>query len=465
MRSNLLTSGAVDARLFWIGVTPKWEFAIRRLLLSTFDVECVSVKHDFIIPLQLPPMKASMRILHTADWHIGHRLYERNRIEEHRQFLEWLLGSIHEHDVDVLVVSGDIFDTALPTSEATSLYYQFLFQLYEESRAQVVITAGNHDSPRHLAAPREFLKMGNIHVVGEIESGVEDCVITLPSRDADKPNEAVAIAAVPYLSERELLSHVSFETEVERVERYREAMRQLYEQCVAHMPPRVPKILMGHLVALGGQETGSERNIQIGGASTVCPGDFPEGIEYVALGHLHRAQSIEGADYPIRYSGSPLPMTFKESEYAKKVCLLDFTMAAGVELTEIDVPVFKELCRVKGDYDQVMAEAMSGDWSGKYIEVQLTLDAPRLGIGDEIREAFGDREGDVLIVEVQLEERQRESGLSAEQISSKPPEEIFEEFYRTEYNDAEVAETELPGLLETFRELVQISSTQADATE
>ena len=406
-----------------------------------------------------------MRILHTADWHIGHRLYECNRIEEHRQFLDWLLTTIQQHDVDVLIVSGDIFDTALPASEATNLYYKFLFQLYNESNTQAVITAGNHDSPRNLAAPREFLKMGHIHVVGGIDSGLEDCVITLHSRAGDKPKEAVAIAAVPYLSESELIPHISFETEVERAERYREATKQLYERCVAHMPLHLPRILMGHLAVHGAEESGSERVVQIGGASPVRSSDFPKGVDYVALGHLHRPQSVHGADYPIRYSGSPLPMTFKEAEYTKKVYIVDFTESADTQLKEINVPVFKELCRVKGDYDQVMVEAMSGDWSGKYIEVQVTLDAPRIGIGDEIREVFQEREGEVLIVEVQLAGQQHETGLSAEDISKKAPEEIFEEFYRTKHNDIEVAETELPRLLETFRELVHIASTQSDETE
>ena len=406
-----------------------------------------------------------MRILHTADWHIGHRLYERNRIEEHRQFLKWLLATIQQHEVDVLVVSGDVFDTALPASEATGLYYQFLFQLYKESDAQAVITAGNHDSPRHLAAPREFLKMGHIHVVGEIDLGLDDYVVTFHSRAGDKPKDAVTIAAIPYLSESELLPHVSLETEVERAERYREAIKQLYERCVAQMPSHLPRILMGHLVVHGGEESGSERVVQIGGASPVRPSDFPTGVDYVALGHLHRSQSIHGADYPIRYSGSPLPMTFKEAEYSKKVYLLDFTETADTQLTEIDVPVFKELCRVKGNYDQVIEEAMSRDWSGKYIEVQLTIETPRSGISDEIREMFREREGDVLIVELQLDGNQRETGLSAEEISKKSPEEIFAEFYRTECNDSDDAEAELPKLLETFGELVHIASTRTEENE
>ena len=123
------------------------------------------------------------------------------------------------------------------------------------------------------------------------------------------------------------------------------------------------------------------------------------------------------------------------------------------QLTEIDVPVFKELCRVKGNYDQVIEEAMSRDWSGKYIEVQLTIDdTTNWRLATRVRESVSKcAEGEVLIVEVQLAEQQRETGLSTDEISKKPPEEILEEFYRTKYNDAEmVAETELPEFTRNF---------------
>ena len=122
----------------------------------------------------------NMRILHTADWHIGQRLHERQRTDEHEKFLNWLLETIQEYQVELLLVSGDIFDTALPSSESTNLYYRFLYRLYNETNAYAVITAGNHDSPRHLEAPREFLKMGRIYVVG-LADEPNNCVITLPS--------------------------------------------------------------------------------------------------------------------------------------------------------------------------------------------------------------------------------------------------------------------------------------------
>ena len=388
-----------------------------------------------------------MRILHTSDWHIGHRLYERPRIKEHCQFLDWLLAKIEENAVDVLLVAGDIFDTALPSSEATDLYYQFLFRLYRETQAHAVITAGNHDSPMRLAAPREFLRMGRIHVVG-VASEPAECVLTLPTE-----NPSVAIAAVPYLSENEL-SHISFETEPERVERYRERLKEFYRQCVECIPPGLPAILMGHLFVHGGKVGDSERNIQIGGATAMQIDDFPNDATYVALGHLHRPHAISGAAYPIQYAGSPLPLRFNEASYAKKMYLLDVPTAGGVEVEEIEVPVFKKLRTVTGNIDEVRSAAMSPEWDGTYTQVQLKLERPEVGISDRIREMFHQHGGEVLSVEVELPAQTDLPEIPIEDMQQ--PTEIFEQFYKEKFNEP-------PDklMMNTFDELLQLVEDQA----
>ena len=387
-----------------------------------------------------------MRILHTSDWHIGHRLYERPRIKEHRQFLDWLLAKIKENEVDVLLVSGDIFDTALPSSEATDLYYQFLFRLYRETHTHAVITAGNHDSPMRLAAPREFLRMGRIHVVG-LASEPAECVVTLPAE-----NPSVAIAAVPYLSENEL-SHISFETEPERAERYRERLKAFYRQCVECMPSGLPKILMGHLFIHGSKMGDSERNIQIGGATAMQISDFPDDVAYVALGHLHRPHAISGTSYPVQYAGSPLPLRFNEATYTKKVYLLEVPTSGDVGVEEIEVPIFKELHTVAGNLDEVRSAAISSEWIDKYIQVQLKLDHPAVGISDEIRDIFDQRGGDVLTVEVELPVQTDRHEISVEEMQQ--PTEVFEQFYREKFNDRP---DEL--MMKTFDELLQLVEEQ-----
>ncbi len=386
-----------------------------------------------------------MRILHTADWHIGQRLHERQRTDEHEQFLNWLLETIQEYQVELLLVSGDIFDTALPSSESTNLYYRFLYRLFDETDTYTVITAGNHDSPRHLEAPREFLEMGRIYVVGTAAAPTK-CVVPLPP-----DNPQVAVAAVPFLSESDL-RHLSYETEVDRNERYRERFKAFYADCVAAMPPGIPKILMGHLFVQGGQVGDSERNVQIGGATATHASDFPKDVSYVALGHLHRPQTIKGTDYPVRYSGSPIPLRFNETGYRKVVYLLELSDDGTlIRDKEIEIPIFKALCTVEGDEASVISDAMAGDWNGKYIQVKLKLTAPRVGISDEIRQAFGNRGGEVLSVELELPEAQEGPKISVEDM--KRPEEIFEQLHRAKFDGEPPDDT----LMQTFKELVEMA--------
>ena len=385
-----------------------------------------------------------MKIMHTADWHIGQRLHERSRLDEHEQFLDWLFKRIQEHKVDLLLVSGDIFDTSLPSAEATDFYYQFLYRLSNETGAYAVITAGNHDSPRHLAAPQEFLKMGRIYVVGLAVEATK-CVFPFPP-----DNPRVMVAAVPYLSESDL-RHLSYETEVERNERYREWLKTFYADCVAAMPAELPKILMGHLFVQGGQETDSERNIQIGGATAIHANDFPDGVDYVALGHLHRPQTIKGMTYSIQYSGSPIPLKFNETGYHKKVYLLELSDDGMLMQNEaIEIPVFRELCAIEGDESLVLSKAMTGSWTDKYIQVKLKLNKPRVGISDEIRHAFDQRGGDVLSVELELPEVELTSTISGDELDR--PEKIFEEFHKANFEDQPPDDT----LAETFNELLQL---------
>jgi exonuclease SbcD len=391
-----------------------------------------------------------MRILHTSDWHIGQKIYDQNRIDEHTQFLDWLLDIIIQKNVDVLLISGDIFDSSVPSAEATDLYYRFLFDLYQKTRAHAVIIAGNHDSAVRLAAPAQFLKMGRIYVVGGIRESPQECVIRLDEK-------MISFAAVPYLNEGDILSHVSQEAEMARSLRYREAIRMIYEDCVSSMPVDDIHILMGHFFLHGGTGGESERLVQIGGTQPVRTDDLPLNVDYIALGHLHRPQRIQNSACPIVYPGSPIPLTFKESEYDKKVFVVDIGGTCDVE--EIVIPVFRELIRVEGDLDTVMARASFENWNDTYIEVQVRLDAPQIGIADTIRRAFASQGGRVLVVESVLPDTLQRESISTEDIKTKLPEEIFQDFYKHKFGEAGSSGV-MDELLTTFKELLNISREQ-----
>lgn len=394
-----------------------------------------------------------MRILHTSDWHIGQKIYERSRIDEHTHFLNWLLKIISEKKVDILLVSGDIFDSPIPSAEATDIYYKFLYDLYTQN-AHAVIIAGNHDSDVRLAAPKEFMKMGGIHVIGNFRESPKECVVSIT-----KNGQTTSFAAVPYLNEGDILSHVSLEGEVERHQRYREAVKKIYAECMSVMPDDSIRILMGHFFMQGTESSGTERIITVGDTQPIRRCDLPEDADYIALGHLHRPQRIIGNGCPIIYPGSPIPMSFKEAEYEKTVFIIDTDISGTLSIDAVQVPVFRELVRVEGTLDEILTTASFGEWKDKYIEVRVKLEKPEVGLADRIRQAFDSRGGRILVIESVFSDRDDGESISASDIQSRSPAEIFKDFFNKNYGENTLPE-ELAELLKTFNELMEINNRQ-----
>ncbi|TXF91183.1 exonuclease subunit SbcD [Neolewinella aurantiaca] len=298
-----------------------------------------------------------MRILHTADWHLGHRLYDRDRTPEHRAALAWLLETIEEENVDVLIVAGDIFDVANPSNQARELYYEFLGQLARTKCAAAVIVGGNHDSPAMLDAPKEVLKWLNLHVVGAARTQVQEEVVLI----AKPGNEAVdlIVAAVPYLRERDIRRAKSGETSEERLMGLQEGISNHYREVAAaaesvRKNPETPIIATGHLFA-GGASDHAEKKSYIYQADehNIEGGQFPKVFDYVALGHIHRAQRVGGAEH-IRYCGSLIPLTFVEGQQVRSVRIVDIGKA-GEPITsrQVNVPYFRTLLRLNAELDEV----------------------------------------------------------------------------------------------------------------
>ncbi|MBN2093266.1 exonuclease SbcCD subunit D C-terminal domain-containing protein, partial [candidate division KSB1 bacterium] len=384
--------------------------------------------------------------------HLGRKLYDRSRHQEQEQFLNWLLEIIQKNEVELLLVAGDIFDSAVPGAQAVDLYYQFLFNFYQQTRASAVIIAGNHDSATRLAAPREFLKMARIHVAGSVNKIPEQNVVLISNA-----KQTVAIIALPYLPEGEL-THISFESEVDSANRYREAVRQHYSEAIKSLSPAIPKILMGHFFVSGSQANASRQVVQVGGSLPVSLEDFPTDVKYIALGHLHHAQKFSRNEYPVIYSGSPLPYSFDDATDMKKIFLVDVLDNQPVEIKEILVPTFRELVRLSGNYDEIIKAAEEKDWDGKLIEIQIQLDVPRIGLSDAIRKAFADKGGEVASVQAQLLSLENESALSAEEVTSQSPQDIFHRFYLEQLGEPgdNSAQENFSAMQNLFNELIQL---------
>ena len=305
-------------------------------------------------------MSKLLRILHTSDWHLGRMLHGRHRHEEFAAFLSWLHEAAIQHEVDILAVAGDIFDTTTPGTKTQQLYYNFLCQMAASPCHHLVVTAGNHDSPSFLSAPKELLRPLNIHVIAAKGDSPADEVLLLRNQEGEP--EAI-VCAVPFLRDRDLRTAVPGQSIEERERDLAEGIRQHYAAvCAAaeavqeSQPVRVPVIGMGHLFAAGGSmvEGDGSRSLHVGELACVGSDAFPPLLDYVALGHLHTPQLVQGKE-TCRYSGAPLVMSFDEVGKKKSVCLVDF-MENGTQVQTLPVPVFQEIRSVRGSWLKIAEE-------------------------------------------------------------------------------------------------------------
>lgn len=313
-----------------------------------------------------------MKILHTADWHIGKVLHKQSLQKEHQLFFNWLLKTIEEEEIDLLLISGDIFDLANPAAKDRGLYYNFLSQLIGTDTS-VIITGGNHDSIGVLNAPSEVLTRLNIHVIGGATEDPRDELIEIKD-EADQLQ--VVVAAVPYLRDRDLRQHDATHKQSTRVEAIRAGIKKHYDTLAdlsKDLYPKVPLIGMGHLYTKGSITSESEREIQIGNTAAVEAKHFSDTYAYLALGHIHRPQVIDKNEY-IRYSGSPIALSFSERSDDKIVLIVTIEDGKVLSPNVVPVPKFRALKKVSGSLEKVtqQLEAYKNDATlPAFIEIEV----------------------------------------------------------------------------------------------
>lgn len=278
-----------------------------------------------------------MRILHTADWHLGRTLEGRSRQEEHEAFVDELCAMVREERIDLVLIAGDVFDTGNPSAAAEELYCDALARLGENGRRAVVVIAGNHDSPDRLTAVQALAQRHGATMFGypyddpgvytpgpdrvqRVAAGPGWAELTVPGVD-----HSAVVLALPYPSEsrlRKLIADTLGEEELQRS--YSDQVKGWLGAAAGRFRPDAVRLVTSHLYMAGGVESDVvERPIQMGGAYTVHPGAVPETAQYVALGHLHRPQEIHGTAAVTRYSGSPISFSFNETGYVKGVTVVE----------------------------------------------------------------------------------------------------------------------------------------------
>ena len=342
-----------------------------------------------------------IRILHTADWHLGQTFFGYDRTGEHEVFLNWLAEEIRQKEIDALIIAGDVFDVSNPSAASQSMYYQFIYRVTAENPyLQIVIVAGNHDSAARLEAPLPLLQAMRTEVRGvvrKLEGGEIDydhLTVELKNR---KGEVELLCMAVPFLRQGD---YPAVQTEGNP---YVEGVRELYAQLLQRLWKRRTEnqaiLAIGHLQATGSEiaeKDYSERTV-IGGLECVSPEAFSEQIAYTALGHIHKAQRVSGREN-VRYAGSPIPMSFAEKHYHHGVVMVTFDGGCAVDIERLECPKLIPLLSVPNGEPvspeailEALKELPETEAVAPYLEVKVLLEEPEPMLRQEIEDALADK--------------------------------------------------------------------------
>ncbi|WP_417886079.1 exonuclease subunit SbcD [Zunongwangia sp.] len=381
-----------------------------------------------------------MKILHTADWHIGKKLHKHDLFADFELFIDWLCTLISAEQIDVLLISGDVFDLANPSSDARKQYYQALIKL-QKLNCKIIATGGNHDSPAMLDAPKEILHELDIDIIGGLPEILSDTII--PIYNVEKKVELV-IAAIPFLRDADLRTANEGATYQDRVEAIRLGIQHTFEKAAdicQNQYPDTPALAMGHLFAAGIETSDSERDIQIGNQAAFNASQFGSFFNYIALGHIHKPQRVS-AEIPVFYSGSPIPLSFSERKDDKRILIID--TENSWEPKSVTVPNFRKLIRISGDLNDIQLKLntlKNNTGLAHLIEVDLIddlYDAQKIYTLDELVTGFKKPGYEIVKQRAQFKNKLKgtaELYTESQQLEDLKPTDVFSELLTAhEYN-------------------------------
>lgn len=400
---------------------------------------------------------ADLIVLHTSDWHLGHQLYKTRRDEQFAAFLNWLIAIIDEYKIDILIVAGDIFDTAAPNAATQKLYYDFLGKAARSHCRHIVLTAGNHDSPAFLTAPGQLLQSLDIIVVGSARDPEEE---VFGLRDQAGQLELV-LCAVPYLRERDVRISTPGETAEEKsqsllngIAAHYEAVAQKARQMLEAEGKSAPVLATGHLYAVGGlADQNGEHELYAGSLAAVAVDTFPEIFDYVAMGHLHRPQII-GENETRRYSGSPLPMSFQESRQNKSVSLVKFS-GGTVRVETLNVPEMQRFATIHGSREHILAkleQLAAAETDSIWVEIIHDGTDPAGDLNSACRELAEGTNVRILCVKA----HHPGAAMSPQQSLRRLEDFSVEDVFKMKLERTSLAPEEQAAMLPVFQELLQL---------
>lgn len=388
-----------------------------------------------------------MKVLHTSDWHLGQSFMGRSRQEEHQAFLTWLIETIENQSIDTLIVAGDIFDTATPPNYALELYYNFLTKLSSKCR-NIIIIAGNHDSIATLKAPKQLLRALNIYVIASGDESENEVIGIYDNEELEG-----IVCAVPFLRDYVVRQSIGGETMSDKETSLSNGIKEHYnnvykEALKLSKESEIPIIATGHLTTVGSKTSESEREIYIGGTLDIDSDFLGKNFDYVALGHLHINQKV-GKEH-VRYSGSPIPLSFSESTSQKKVNIIDFDKK-DINITELNIPLYRPLLVIRGNVESIIKELENVKNKQTWVEVHLNDENP-FHANQTVREKAKELELILLAVKIdRVEQALHAEAFGVISLDELNPLEVFE---RRMEQDGLEDESFIKELVTNFKKIV-----------
>ena len=394
-----------------------------------------------------------LKILHTSDWHIGKQLLKVDFNLDMELFFNWLIQTIESEGINVLLMSGDLFDQANPSQTALTQYYQFLKRMIP-LKCKIIITGGNHDSPHVLNAPKELLHFLDIEVIGGAPENLAELFIPI-----ELNGEKVVVAAVPFLRDKDIRKSAPGESYDDKMEQIKEGLKAYFETVNNYYSENHQGfnfVVMAHLFAQGAQTSESEREIQIGNQAGIEAAIFGDLPDYVALGHIHKPQMV-GIPH-IRYSGSPISLSFSEKLDQKQVVILDI-QNGKLNFESIEIPCFRRLITLEGTLTEVKEQISKYQHQSQLVDLAEVIVKEENENVQTIRELdellTSEAENGLQIVKGKLEFVNKIMGTSSfmgkgENVSDFQPEQLFEKRLDLEENLANRSD-----LVNAFKEIME----------
>lgn len=374
----------------------------------------------------------ALKIIHTGDWHLGKKLYKVSRLEEQKLFLDWLIEFIREQGVHALCLAGDVFDSPRPSDEALRLYFDFLDRFEKETEAKLFIISGNHDSGKFLEAPEALLEASRIVVKGQL-----DPTAPLPTEFLCVDNEQLSLTLFPYFRGSDLAlwaRHHGLDRETPPLE--------VLDHLFASARTKGTRLLMAHHLFGSFMPAGSEQGLHLSGLDTIPLRLLSERFDYVALGHIHKAQVLKHEAPHIRYAGSPLPFRFSENR-DKEITLIEIENQC-LTPKSIALPRWRELKSLLTNQEQMAEDILAHKPTEtpqlkELWEIRCQLTSPSAGLPDLARELL--KEAPVELINFQtllgLEEHDQNEDQTAPQRQALTTEALFEAYYLKKYPEEE----------------------------